>query len=283
VGATVAFRAELSGGRPPFEVSYSGLPPACPNQNSTAFPCRIDFAGVYRVELNAADSLGAVASAVAVVEVDALPQLEGVTVQRSIVEAGDAVSFTVTSSGGAPPVTYSYAGLPPGCVSSSTTELACLPVTPGTYDVNASMTDSLGATSGPVSVVLHVRADLALSSLTVSPASASPGDSFSVNLSLTGGVAPYVEAWSGVPSGCNATGLSFACVAGPPGNYAIGTTVMDADGHTLNASVTLVVSPSVHGSGGFGGVTLVLVSVLVAALAIATVLLLARTLPRRPR
>jgi hypothetical protein len=249
-GGFATFSVILSGGLSPYQVSYSGLPPGCPNQNSTEFSCRLFVPGHYSVTINASDAHGFGSSAESTLNVDAQPLITGFTPSQMIVEIGDRVTFMATVSGGVPPLVYSYAGLPPGCKSLSTPTLMCAPDAPGSYSVNLTVNDDGNAIAGPLSTTLHVRQDLTLTSLAISPRSASVGSLVSVNLTLVGGVAPYTVSWMGLPSGCNGLGLTFTCAPNAPGTFRLVASVTDGDGHSANRSstLTLTIGPATSSS-----------------------------------
>src|SRR5208337_1527049 len=68
------------------------------------------------------------------------------TLSAPHVNVGSAVAIVSTTSGGAPPLTYVWNGLPPGC-SGSSPIVICTPSHPGDYWVSANVTDGNGITS----------------------------------------------------------------------------------------------------------------------------------------
>jgi hypothetical protein len=162
-------------------------------------------------------------------------------------------------SGGVPPLIYAYTGLPPGCKSISTPALVCAPHAPGSYSVNLTVSDHGNAIAGPLSTTLHVRDDLALPSLAISPSSATVGSLVSVNLTLVGGVAPFTLNWTGLPSACNGLGLTFTCAPTAPGSFKLVASVTDGDGHSASqtSNLTVATGPSSSSSHPIYGWTLV--------------------------
>jgi len=63
------------------------------------------------------------------------------TASLANVDAGEKVTFTVTTSGGYEALSYSYANLPAGCLSTNTTTLSCYPSSMGNYRVTVTVTD----------------------------------------------------------------------------------------------------------------------------------------------
>lgn len=68
---------------------------------------------------------------------------------------GSAVKFWDNATGGtgAGSYTYSYSGLPPGCLSQNLSVLSCTPTQGGVYVVSASATDASGATANALNPV----------------------------------------------------------------------------------------------------------------------------------
>jgi plastocyanin len=63
------------------------------------------------------------------------------TASLTSVDAGDKVTFTVTTSGGYGALSYSYANLPAGCLSTNSTTLSCSPTSAGNYRVTVIVSD----------------------------------------------------------------------------------------------------------------------------------------------
>ncbi|MFI9812145.1 S8 family peptidase [Saccharothrix variisporea] len=59
---------------------------------------------------------------------------------------GTAVNLTVTATGGTPPYTFSFTGLPPGLTGGSNGTVTGTPTTSGTYNVTVTVTDSASRT-----------------------------------------------------------------------------------------------------------------------------------------
>lgn len=70
------------------------------------------------------------------------PALEGLVADPGFVEVGTPMVFYVFVSGGIPPLTEAYTGLPTGCSSSSVTVLNCTPTKVGNYTVVVTVTDA---------------------------------------------------------------------------------------------------------------------------------------------
>jgi prepilin-type N-terminal cleavage/methylation domain-containing protein len=145
-----------------------------------------------------------------------------------------AVSLQLTSSGGAPPVTWSGTGLPPGITVASNGLTTGTPTTAGTYNVVASATDAFGQT-GTAAFTWTVNAVPVLTN--PGDQASAIGDVVSLQPAMTGGSAPLT--WSVTkPTAWGATGL-------PPG-LSLNTTTGRISGTATTAGpardVTLTVT-----------------------------------------
>lgn len=60
----------------------------------------------------------------------------------SVITLGHSTTLQTGILGGLSPYKYTYAGLPPGCVSSNTASLSCTPTTVGSYTIDVTVNDS---------------------------------------------------------------------------------------------------------------------------------------------
>ncbi|MCI4328039.1 MAG: hypothetical protein L3J86_00515 [Thermoplasmata archaeon] len=74
------------------------------------------------------------------------------------VAVGGSTTLSVTVSGGAPPYSIVWDGLPAGCSSTNATTLLCVPSASGTFAVTVHVTDALGTTGTGSTLSLHVTA-----------------------------------------------------------------------------------------------------------------------------
>ncbi|MFI5414067.1 MAG: hypothetical protein ACHQ16_00080 [Candidatus Lutacidiplasmatales archaeon] len=65
------------------------------------------------------------------------------------VQKGQSISVTTTASGGTPPYTYSYTGLPGGCSGQNQASFSCNPSSTGSFSVQVTVTDMHGNQSTP--------------------------------------------------------------------------------------------------------------------------------------
>jgi hypothetical protein len=64
-------------------------------------------------------------------------------------QQGGSISVTTSVSGGTPPYSYSYTGLPSGCSSQDQPLFSCTPSSTGSFSVQVTVTDSHGNSSAP--------------------------------------------------------------------------------------------------------------------------------------
>jgi prepilin-type N-terminal cleavage/methylation domain-containing protein len=161
----------------------------------------------------------------------------------STAEVSVPASLQLTSTGGAPPITWSASGLPAGLSVSSAGLVSGTPTTAGTYSVIASATDGFGLI-GTAAFSWTVSPVLALTS----PGSRTTGIGTTVSVSVpqTGGAAPL--AWSvTAPAGWGSTGLppgltiddTTGVISGVPttsGSNTVTVTAVDALGKTASVS-----------------------------------------------
>ncbi len=150
VGGTATFYVLASGGSPPLSYSYTGLPPGCVSYNLSAVPCTPTSVGTFTVTVEVIDSLSETATATTNFTVlPAAPSpltLVAFVVYPPTISLGNFTVFVVFALGGVTPRAYSYAGLPPGCLSLSFWIDPCRPTAAGTYSVTVNVTDSANQT-----------------------------------------------------------------------------------------------------------------------------------------
>jgi hypothetical protein len=161
------------------------------------------------------------------------------------VDAGTATLLEVDASGGTPPLTYSYAGLPPGCASQNASTLTCTPSagTAGSYSLTVSVTDELGNTSTG-SVRLLVDPPPTITAFTADPGYVAIDERTLLAVNVSGGTAPYTYSYSGLPPGCTAqTVPTLPCTPTTEGVYPVVATVADAFGDLARDQITFNVTP----------------------------------------
>lgn len=227
LGGTTFLNVTVSGQYPPFTYSYWGLPPGCASANASSLACAPSVTGRVAVTVDVFDSASNFENSTVFFNI--VPaSLSIVSFTAPATEVGASVNLTVTLSGGTPPYTYSYSGLPPGCLSANLSTLPCSPSAPGGYAVSSWVNDSAGG-STVASAVLQVVPHVAYSITVYNRSSVDAGQRFYVSGAAANGVAPYdftltgASCWPTLPNpqsspvvfNCTApTGVATATLAG---------------------------------------------------------------------
>jgi len=121
------------------------------------------------------------------------------------------------------------------------------PNTDGTYKVEYQNMEFVG-TDGitktfvdpfPEPAQLTVR-------LTINPSTITVGQPVNITAVVSGGTAPYIYSWTGLPSPCSGTTGTITCSPNTAGTYNIGVTVTDSTGAKASTTGTLVVNRAVE-------------------------------------
>ena len=212
-GATGAVTINLTGGVAPFEytingTTYSGVPDATLNVPGLS-------AGTYPIAV--VDANGCTAAASITINEPTVLSASGVATDVSC-NSGNNGTVDLTVTGGTAPYTYAWNN------TATTEDMTGL--TAGTYDV--TVTDANGCTA-TASVTVNEPALLSASGVATN-VSCNGGNNGTVDLTVTGGTAPYTYAWNNTAVTEDMTGLSA-------GTYEV--TVTDANGCTATASVNV--------------------------------------------
>jgi len=109
------------------------------------------------------DSTHASSSGATPITVNSALSITFFTASLTIVDPGEKVTFTVTTIGGYGTLSYSYANLPAGCLSTNSTILSCYPTSSGNYGVKVTVTDRAGeSATSKVSVTVGPQRVLGL-------------------------------------------------------------------------------------------------------------------------
>lgn len=205
------------------------------------------------------------------INVAAALSLGAVTAKTHTLDVGQSVVLGVAESGGVAPYTYTWTGLP-NCPSSTTDNDTCTADAVGAYAVTVWVTDALGVKAESAApAALIVSAALSAPTVTASSTSVTVNNAVSFTAVASGGAAPYTYAWTGLPSGCTATGAVAVCTPGSSGTLTVSVVVTDANGATSTASTSTTVSvgaaPSTTSALDLGSLGLAVVALVIALLA----------------
>ncbi len=159
------------------------------------------------------------------------------------VDVGQTVTFQSNPTGGIPPRTFVWGGLPSGCVGANSSSISCTPFGPGLFNVTVRVSDTNNSTVLSPTLAYRVYLQPA-ASLSASLTQLDVGQTTDLVVNVTGGGAPYSFSWSGTPPGCPAplSGI-LLCTPSAAGTFNIQVAVTDANG---GLSITGTVSLFVH-------------------------------------
>jgi Galactose oxidase, central domain len=161
----------------------------------------------------------------------------------SPVDVGVTATLGVLAYGGnSTGYTYSWGGLPPGCVSADSPVLRCAAEAAGSYFVSVNVSDGSGAPAQSPQALWTVSPAPAITSFEVAPSTTVEGSSVTIFVGTAGGVAPFTYSYSGLPPGCpSADSARLSCTPEASGSFAIAVTVVDSEGQVASNSTVLVV------------------------------------------
>ncbi|MCI4352295.1 MAG: hypothetical protein L3K14_02765 [Thermoplasmata archaeon] len=172
-----------------------------------------------------------------------IPIPTGVTAAPNPTEVG--VTTVISATFAAPGThTYSWSALPPGCTSSNSLSLSCSPTTAGTYTPIISLIqDGFTLPSSPGTVTVAGALTAAVAS---APGTIDLGQKTTLTATLSNGLSPVTDSWSGLPAGCpSANLLVLPCTPTAAGSFTVHFSGTDSVGVVATGTVALTVNPIV--------------------------------------
>ena len=157
IGQTVDFSAEdVSGGVGGYGYGWGSLPSGCVSANSSTIACTPTGAGLFPVTLTVTDAEHVSATLTLEYIVYALPTVTAPRASTTSAVVGQTFELTSTVTPGSGNLSYTWTGLPTGCLSVNSSSLACDPGASGTFLVVLTVRDSNGgvATSSALSLAV---------------------------------------------------------------------------------------------------------------------------------
>ena len=275
LGMSTVLTADVVGGAGPLSYSYGPLPTGCSPANASSFTCQPSAVGSTTVEATVTDGLGVVVSSNLTLFVYPDLALASVTATPGVLTAMSSFTVDVNATGGAPPLSYAYSGLPVGCLTADLANLVCSPSTNGSYTVHVVVTDAAAVVVAG-NVTVSVNPPPSISAFQVTPEVLTVGETLTLVITASGGTGPLTYAVSGLPSGCLSENASaFTCQPNATGNFSLFASVTDSD-HVVSplvpGFVSVVSGPTPgSGAGANAGLSLwvwVLIAIVVAVAAI---------------
>jgi hypothetical protein len=248
-GQPTSLSVSVSGTTGSVEYLWQNLPPGCASSDAATLPCTPEAGGTFDVAVQVSDSSGFSLESPDVVLNVIGPLAASVTASPSVIDVNETTTLAATLSGGVPPSTVTWSGLPTGCTSANTTQLSCTPSVAGTFQVSVSVRDSTGdsATGGPATLTVEPAVAARISA---SPAALDLGQNLTISVAPQGGVPGYGYAYADLPTGCvGANASSLRCTATDAGTFATAVTVTDSIGGAATATTSIVVNPILSVSG----------------------------------
>ncbi len=266
-GESLTLQALPSGGSPPYFIQwYQGASPYCTSDSSIFGATSLTITVAPTSNMYYCYTVGDTSqglptslaiSATNLVKVTASPTpptITSFTMTPSPVIVNSKVNVSVVVSGGLSPFSYSYVGLPPGCVSVNSSSFSCTPTLAGTYNVTVMVKDAASKEVNDTETeVVNGLTSALLITLTSSASVVAVGSSYSLTAHLTGGTSPFYYLWSvngtNVSTGPDTPMWSIHAVA--TGNYTYMVWVEDSQG-IISRSNSLLVSVESTNSPGKG-------------------------------
>ncbi|MBZ5625856.1 MAG: putative Ig domain-containing protein, partial [Acidobacteriia bacterium] len=244
VGVGYSAQLTATGGTPPYTWSAGGLPGDLSVSSSGVVSGTPASDGTFTVSVTVTDSAKKTATrnfslviipAPLVISTAALPNgTVGVTYQAS-----------TAATGGVPPYTWTFTGLPGGVSGAADGTLSGTPLAMGTFSVGATVTDSKGVTASKTFSVTIAPPPLVIT--TASIPNATVGTAVSLKLAATGGVPPLTWSATGLPANLSvAADGTLSGTPAAPGTTTFTATVKDSAGTSTSKSfqLTVVLPPS---------------------------------------
>ena len=256
-------------------LSYSYTSPkmaGCAPSTNASLTCTPTAVGAFSVSVMARDSYGNswTATSVTIKVYPAL--LVSLTLSSTTPLLTQTIAFVVNASGGNPPYSYTYLGLPFGCYSENQSSIGCLPTQAEWYNITAVVKDLNNATVR-ATVTMHVIFDFNV----VIPASTPVGKQLTIMVDTNetfngtainktalfnpaGGYGTFTYNYSGLPPGCTSTDVAvLTCTPTQVGKYTVTVSVHDQAGDHNTHAVVVNVVPAKSTSAGisslFSGAT----------------------------
>lgn len=177
-------------------------------------------------------------------------------------------------SGNVTNLTFAWSGLPTNCTSQNVSNYTCYPTVVGTYSVDVTVTDFSDQQTGTApKITITVSSDPVVASIVASTTNLSVNQSVTFTVAASGGTAPLLYVFSGLPAGCTGNTSTVTCTPTTAQAYHVSVSVLDAVNFSSNSQFVVVrVAPaSAHSSTATpsAGQWAVIVGILVVGLALA--------------
>lgn len=226
VGQPIDFSASVTGGYRWVTLWWTGLPLGCFSSNSSTLACTPTSFGSSLVVLHGEDANASFANSSGLAFVVDPAMRVSIGGSLGLGDVGQGIAFVANVSGGAGPVSYTWAGLPGGCTPMGSNAVCDLS-TPGTSSITLEVIDANGAVSTSPAVDFTTYEPPTVT-FTASRAVVDLGGSLTLTPDVLGGAGATISSWSGLPVGCEgALSGPFDCQPSELGTYTIGLSIVD--------------------------------------------------------
>jgi len=244
VGTHFSVWANATGGTAPLTWTYTGLPIPCASVDGPTLTCAPTVSGTYPLRANVTDAYGWAAFATSTIIVNLAPAILGFAVSPAAIDIGQTVTFWLNGTDGTGTLTHGYSGMPAGCNLGRLGFGSCTPTASGTFVITGTITDALGV-AVTKTLTLTIGADPSVDAVTVSPARVDVGQTVEITVSVSGGTAPFVYQYSGLPGGCvNTTTSVVTCRPLASGTFNLVAQATDSWRMTSQLGGQLIVNPA---------------------------------------
>ncbi len=167
--------------------------------------------------------------------------LPGVSASQSDIDVGMRLTIQADASSIEGGASFSYIGLPEGCIGADSATFTCMPSLSGFYNITL-VTQSGKSLRATATTSVRIAALPVISGFAASEASLQVGQTTTLSVTYSGGTPPLAFAYSNLPTGCSSTNSSsLICQPTAAGNYSVSVELTDALGRASNATVDVVV------------------------------------------
>ncbi len=253
VGQTVTFNGTATSvGSGSLTYTWLGLPKGCTAANASTITCPSLADGTTNVTVEVEDSNHyAVTSHALEFTVNKDPSVTAPKPSRTSADVGQALSLSVTVTGGAGSLAYLWSGLPAGCVAANASTVSCPSLTTASpYSTMVMVTDASGFTNTSTSLAFTVDSDPTISPPSATHTAVDVGQAVNFSTTASGGSGGLKFSWTGLPLGCTAgTTSQIGCSkVTTAGTYNVSANVTDSNGYVATSTVlefTVYALPSV--------------------------------------